>query len=304
VKYDWNNLTEEQKQLAAEREMELVTHNGTTKDDFINIMHFLQGTIETQQQEIEQLRAKILIDVVNSDFVKIYDGSALERADEYIGKLEQEIEKLKKAADEWKYEAECHMDEVISSKKENEKLRSQMVQAARGSAGIVDLADENTRLQVQTAAMREVLEHIRDYWNRSNNEKAMEDACWEAINTADNILSADAGKDYHNPTDAEALKKLTDDFAALNSLYDAENETFTEIVQKEKELLKEIDKKDTALERAVRGVKSIVEQYTTDFTEEELSSDVICPREKVVLEYAKETLEVIEEAIGGEEDGI
>jgi ABC-type transporter Mla subunit MlaD len=102
----------------------------------------------------------------------------------------------------------------------------------------------------------------------------------------------------------QEIKKLTYDFAALNSLYDAENETFTEIVQKEKELLKEIDKKDTALERAVRGVKSIVEQYTTDFTEEELSSDVICPREKVVLEYAKETLEVIEEAIGGEEDGI
>jgi ABC-type transporter Mla subunit MlaD len=100
----------------------------------------------------------------------------------------------------------------------------------------------------------------------------------------------------------QEIEKLKDDFAALNSLYDVENETFTEIVQKEKELLKEIDQKDTALERAARGVTSIIEQYTTDFTEEELLSDALCPREKVVLEYAKETLEVIEEAIGGEED--
>lgn len=58
MKYDWNNLSEEQKQLAVKREMELVTHNGTTKDDFINIMRFLQGTIEAQQQEIEHIQAQ------------------------------------------------------------------------------------------------------------------------------------------------------------------------------------------------------------------------------------------------------
>jgi ABC-type transporter Mla subunit MlaD len=98
----------------------------------------------------------------------------------------------------------------------------------------------------------------------------------------------------------QEIEKLKDDFAALNSLYDAENETFTEIVQKEKELLKEIDQKDTAMERAARGVKSIIEQYTTDFTDEELLSDALCPREKVVLEYANETLEVLQEALGGD----
>lgn len=95
MKYDWNKLTEEQKQLAVNHEMELVTHNGTTKEDFINIMHFLQETIETQQQEIEQLRAKALLNIANSDLVKAYGGSALEKADEHIEQLERENERLK-----------------------------------------------------------------------------------------------------------------------------------------------------------------------------------------------------------------
>ncbi|HUV84241.1 MAG TPA: hypothetical protein VMV86_00945 [Methanosarcinales archaeon] len=62
----------------------------------------------------------------------------------------------------------------------------------------------------------------------------------------------------------------------------------------------EIDANDSALERERRGVASIIEQYTTDFTEEELAGDVLCPREKVVLEYAHETLELLE-AVGGRE---
>lgn len=48
MKYNWDNFNDDTKRLAVKREMELVTHNGTTKDDFVNIMRF-------QQQEIERL---------------------------------------------------------------------------------------------------------------------------------------------------------------------------------------------------------------------------------------------------------
>ena len=36
----------------------------------------------------------------------------------------------------------------------------------------------------------DALESIREYWNRDNNERAMEEACWHAINTASEALEA------------------------------------------------------------------------------------------------------------------
>ena len=42
MKYpNWNELSREKKQKAVEHELSLVTHNGTTKDDLVNIMRFL-----------------------------------------------------------------------------------------------------------------------------------------------------------------------------------------------------------------------------------------------------------------------
>lgn len=42
--------------------------------------------------------------------------------------------------------------------------------------------------------LEEALESIREYWNRDNNERAMEDACWHAINTASEALEAKEAK--------------------------------------------------------------------------------------------------------------
>ncbi len=42
--------------------------------------------------------------------------------------------------------------------------------------------------------LEEALESIREYWNRDNNERAMEDACWHAINTAAEALEAKEDK--------------------------------------------------------------------------------------------------------------
>ena len=44
---------------------------------------------------IKQLQAKTLLDVVNSDLVKTYNGSALDKADQYIERLEQENKSLR-----------------------------------------------------------------------------------------------------------------------------------------------------------------------------------------------------------------
>jgi DNA repair ATPase RecN len=86
----------------------------------------------------------------------------------------------------------------------------------------------------------------------------------------------------------EQLKKVVDEWK-----YEAECHMDEVITSK-----KENDAKDTALERARRGIASIIEQYTTDFTEEELLQ--LCPRDKVILEYANETLELLDKALGGD----
>lgn len=38
------------------------------------------------------------------------------------------------------------------------------------------------------------LVNIREYWNRDQNEQAMADACWHAIETADTALSSTEGE--------------------------------------------------------------------------------------------------------------
>jgi len=45
--------------------------------------------------ENEQLKAQILSGTINNELVKTYDGSALDRADQYIDKLENEVEQLR-----------------------------------------------------------------------------------------------------------------------------------------------------------------------------------------------------------------
>jgi len=42
--------------------------------------------------------------------------------------------------------------------------------------------------------LEEALESIREYWNRDNNERAMVDACWYAIDRASEALEAKEAK--------------------------------------------------------------------------------------------------------------
>lgn len=51
MKYKWNVMTDEERRWAVAEEMRLVTHNGTTKEDFMEIMRF-------QVAELAQTRAR------------------------------------------------------------------------------------------------------------------------------------------------------------------------------------------------------------------------------------------------------
>jgi hypothetical protein len=53
MKYNWDKLTETQKIKATQREIELVTHNGTTKEDLLNIIRWLWDKFEVEEVERE-----------------------------------------------------------------------------------------------------------------------------------------------------------------------------------------------------------------------------------------------------------
>jgi acyl carrier protein len=52
VKYNWDEMNEQQKLKAFKEEAELVTHNGTTKQDLVNILKFVWHNCEIESSEI------------------------------------------------------------------------------------------------------------------------------------------------------------------------------------------------------------------------------------------------------------
>ena len=53
MKYNWAIMTDDEKLRAVEREMELETHNGTTKEDFVEIMKFLHAKLAVADKALE-----------------------------------------------------------------------------------------------------------------------------------------------------------------------------------------------------------------------------------------------------------
>jgi len=81
--------------------------------------------------------------------------------------------------------------------KENEELKQRIKRLEE------DLMDANNKYAAMVAdvalyedrgdhikRLEEALESIREYWNRDNNNRAMIDACWYAIDTASEALEA------------------------------------------------------------------------------------------------------------------
>lgn len=53
MKYDWENMSAEQKQKAFYQEALLETHNGTTKQDLVNIIQWLYDYYDFDISEVE-----------------------------------------------------------------------------------------------------------------------------------------------------------------------------------------------------------------------------------------------------------
>jgi hypothetical protein len=51
MKYPWSKMTETQKILAITEEMELDTHNGTTKEDLLNMVRWLWEKFEVVAED-------------------------------------------------------------------------------------------------------------------------------------------------------------------------------------------------------------------------------------------------------------
>lgn len=61
--------------------------------------------------------------------------------------------------------------------------------AAANPATVLHLLSEIARLTAENKALGEALQHIAEYWNRSENDRAMNDALYHMIETAEAALS-------------------------------------------------------------------------------------------------------------------
>jgi len=57
AKYNWDKMTEQQKIKACQEEIRLATHNGTTKDDLLNILRWLWDKFEVVDEDKRQQSA-------------------------------------------------------------------------------------------------------------------------------------------------------------------------------------------------------------------------------------------------------
>ena len=56
------------------------------------------------------------------------------------------------------------------------------------NASANDQMFQKREAQAQRDKLEKALESIREYWNQDRNDKAMFDACWHAIDTAEEVL--------------------------------------------------------------------------------------------------------------------
>ena len=61
---------------------------------------------------------------------------------------------------------------------------------ARRNKEIKKLKEDLSLSQARCKQLEDALVSIVEYWNRDNNKKAMEDACWYAVHTAAGALEA------------------------------------------------------------------------------------------------------------------
>ncbi len=135
-------------------------------------------------------------------------------SDEYEGNKRREMlwEQMRgnlppKSTDEvWAEYLRLQKQHISDLEEENERLKqrikrleAELEQTKQDRNAIAKNTREPLLLQLDHANERikrleEALESIREYWNRDNNNRAMIDACWYAIDTASEALEAKEAK--------------------------------------------------------------------------------------------------------------
>jgi FtsZ-binding cell division protein ZapB len=146
---------------------EIITRTGKLDNIPLTLQYDIIHTIEALQQEVKGWESRY--DELGTGHSKLFKDFC---------ELQQENERLKEKSRNY-MDAYDTARNIIGEqrkeiynlefgirlrelKQENEHLQAQMVQAARGSAGIVDLAAENEQLQAQAAQMQKALKHARE----------------------------------------------------------------------------------------------------------------------------------------------
>ena len=84
----------------------------------------------------------------------------------------------------------CALDRANTA---NIRARAMICDAA-GIQHDADVLEWISGAKERIAKLEDSLTSIREYWNRDNNQRAMEDACWNAINTASEALDSKEAK--------------------------------------------------------------------------------------------------------------
>lgn len=193
---------------------------GLSPEDVVRVNNFEQSQCAKLlvkngqlQQENEQLKARIIAGVLDSDLVETYDGSALDKADQYIEKLEKENDQLNKAIRVWMGTANDLREAINKSEKiYNERINE---------------------LKAQSARMRGMLEFI---YIDAQFKDAQEEI---SIRNALKDILFDTPKDYHNPANVEALKQARE---ALRMSWNYTNEPWEEAQANSYKAIAAIDK--------------------------------------------------------------
>lgn len=105
-----------------------------------------------------------------------------------VQKYGQTVDENPLSAGEWAHhaveEAADGLKYAIRAREEAEKLEME-VQALRTA---------NAALVEKVSLFEDALTSIQEYWNRDANEKAMEDACWYAVNASTEALRTAKGQ--------------------------------------------------------------------------------------------------------------
>jgi len=90
---------------------------------------------------------------------------------------------------------------VAELEETNKTLHSLMASGER--RGVEKATEEWSQrvkeLEAKVKRLTEALVSIEEYWNRNQNEVAMADACWHAVNTATEALGVEEAKSKESP---------------------------------------------------------------------------------------------------------